>query len=199
MKRSGILIAALAGMLIASQAQAQRPGVYIGIGGTSNWSHGGAVYNDTVNEDVSAGGKIYAGYRWDRFAMELGFNHLGKYEQSFLGAQISEMETRAVAISGVYTFPVAPGYTLGAKVGLAFTEAQYTCVSLCGVGGPPRNVDTKKRGMAGVAGLLLGMNLTQSLMVRIDFEHVGNVKHQVDLTEFNEAYDVLGVSLQLNF
>src|SRR5574341_463084 len=185
-------------MLIAAHAQAQGNGLYFGAGGSSNWSHGGAVYNDTVNEDVSAGGKAYLGYRWDRAAMEFGFTHLGKYESHFLGAQVGEMETRAITVSGVYAWPLVPGYSLGAKLGLAFTEADYTCVSLCGTG-VPLNVNTKKRGLAGVLGFQGYIHMTSNFMVRVEFEHYGNVKHQVDTTEFNEAYDVLTVGLQLNF
>lgn len=202
MKRTAILIAALAGLLLTAQAQAQAPGkgIYFGIGGGTVWSKGGQVYADTVNEDASTSGKVYAGYMSDdNWGMELGLHSLGRYEIEFANAKISDMKTTALTVAGVYTRPLFDtGYNVNMRLGLAFTDARYTCASSCGVG-TPANVDTKKRGISGTIGLGIGALITQNLSMRVDFDHFGDVRHQVDFTEFNESYDVFSVSLQLRF
>lgn len=202
MKRTAILIAALAGLLLAAQAQAQAPGqgLYVGLGVGTVWSKGGQVYADTINEDASPGGKAYIGYMSDdNWGMEFGLHSLGKYEIEFGGAKIADMKTNALSISGVYTQPLfATGYNVNVRLGLAFTDARYTCASLCG-SGTPANLDTRKRGISGTIGLGIGARITQALSMRVDFDHFGDVKHRVDFTEFNESYDVLSANLQLLF
>lgn len=202
MRKTAILIAALAGLLLTAQASAQAPGqgFYVGLGGGTVWSKGGQIYNDTVNEDASLGGKVYAGYMaTDNWGMELGLHSLGRYETEFANAKISDMRTAALSVSGVYTRPLFDsGFNVNVRLGLAFTEAKYTCASSCGLG-IPANVDTRYRGVAGTIGIGIGAKITQALSMRVDFDHFGNVKHQVDLTEFNESYDVLSANLQLLF
>lgn len=205
MKRTAILIAALAGLLLTLQAQAQAPGqgFYFGGGIGTVWSKGGQVYNDTINEDASPGGKVYAGYMsTDYWGMEVGLHSLGRYDTEFNNAKISDMKTTAISVAGVYTRPLFDtGYNVNVRLGLAFTNAQYTCVSLCGPTSTPglANVDSKKRGVSGTFGLGVGAKLTQALSMRLDFDHFGAVKHKVDLTEYGEFYDVLSVNLQLQF
>lgn len=205
MKRTAILFAALAGLFLAAQAQAQAPkkGYYLGAAYNSVWTDAGGVYNDTVNEDTSPGGKIYGGYMWsDNWGMELGLQSLGKYESFFNGAKISELKTNAVSVSSVYTQPLFDwGYNVNVRFGLAFTEAKYACVSLCGTGTTPGllNVSTKNRGVSGTFGIGVSAKLTESLGMRVDYDHIGNVHHKVDLTEYRDGYDTFGVSLQLLF
>lgn len=149
MRKTAILIAALAGLSAGSQAQAEESATYMGIGFSGIWSNGGSVYSNTVNENVTSGGKIYGGY-------------------------------------------------LSAKVGLAFTEAKHSCVSLCGTG-TPSNVDTKARGLSGLIGLGVGMRMSEDLEIRVDLDHFGSVHHKVDLTKFTTGYDVMSVSLKITF
>lgn len=202
MRKAAILIAALAGLLVTAQAQAQAPGqgFYIGAGGGTVWSKGGQIYGNTVNEDTSLGGKVYAGYMaTDNWGMELGLHSLGRYDTEFANAKISDMRTAALSVSGVYTRPLFDsGFNVNVRLGLAFTEAKYTCASDCGLG-TPANVNSRYRGVAGTIGFGIGAKITQALSMRVDFDHFGNVKHQVDRTEFNEPYDVLSASLQLLF
>lgn len=202
MKRTAILIAALAGLLLAAQAQAQAPakGYYLGLSYGTVWTDAGGVYTNTVNEDTSAGGKLYGGYMWsDNWGMELGVQSLGKYEIFFNGSKIADVKTTAVSVSSVYTQPLFDwGYHVNVRFGLAFTDARFNCASLCGVGSP-LNVDTKKRGVSGTFGIGVGAKLTESLSMRVDYDHIGNVHHQVDVREYREGYDTFGVSLQLLF
>jgi opacity protein-like surface antigen len=199
MKKAAILIAALAGLLLAAQAQAQAPGqgFYLGGGIGTVWSDGGSIFSTTVNEDASPGGKIYFGYMQDEnWGMEIGIHSLGKYESQLAGVPSDEFKTAAVSISGVYTKPLFDtGYNVNVRLGLAFTQAEYRCLSACTSLLP----DTKKRGVSGTIGLGIGAKLTQALSMRVDFDHFGSVKHAVGTTEYNESYDVLSANLQLLF
>lgn len=199
MKRTAILIAALCGAFLASQAQAQAPGqgFYMGIGYGTVWSDGGSFYTTTVNEDTSAGGKLYAGYMSnDNFGMEVGIHSLGKYEV-FLspgGVKSDEFKTTAISVSGVYTKPLFDwGYNVNVRLGLAFTNVEYDCLAACVFS------DTKKRGISGTIGLGVGAKLTQSLSVRVDYDHIGNVQHAVGPNEYRDFYDVFSANLQVQF
>jgi hypothetical protein len=205
MKRTAILFAALAGLLLTAPAQAQAPGkgYYMGLGVGTVWTDAGGIYNDTVNEDISAGGKIYGGYMWsDSWGMEVGLHSLGRYDVEFGGAKISDLKTTALSVTGVHTQPLFDwGYNINLRLGLAFTDAKYTCVSLCGTGTTPGllNVSSKRRGVSGTFGLGVSAKLSEDFSLRVDFDHFGSVHHQVDLTEYRDAYDVLSASLQLQF
>ena len=199
MKKFGMLCALLAGALLAAQAQAQQPGqAYFGVGVGSVWTDGASPYSDTQDEDTAAGFKVYAGKMWSTLGMELGLYGLGKYDVEFGGAKIAESQTHALAISGVYATPIAAGYTFHAKLGLAFTQFEIECVSSCG-SGTPVLADTKKRALSGLIGIGMGVQFTQDVAVRIDFEHFGNVHQAVSNFEYRDSYDMLSVSLQFSF
>jgi hypothetical protein len=104
----------------------------------------------------------------------------------------------AIAVSGVYATDIGAGYTLHAKIGIAFTQHEFTCVSLCGTG-TPTLANTKKRGQSGLVGLGVGARMAQNLQMRMDCEHIGNVHQAVSLQEYRDAYDMFSVSLQFNF
>ena len=197
MKRTAILIAALAGLCLTAPAHAQAPGqgAYLGIGYGSVWSKGGTFFIDTINEDTVAGGKIYAGYmRDDNWGIELGLHHLGEYEVFFLGAKSDEFMTTAVSVAGVFSTPIGAGYSFNGRLGLAFTNAEYDCLQDCVTFN-----DTKRRGTSGMIGLGLGARLVPGVSVRIDFDHFGSVHHAVGNIEYKESYDILSVNLQVNF
>ena len=199
MKRTAILIAALAGALLASHAQAQEPGQsYFGIGYGAVWSKGASPYDNTLDEDTSEGAKIYAGSMRDRFGIEIGYYNLGKYDVNFGGAKIAETNTSAIAVSAVMATPLGGGYSLHAKLGLAFTQHEIECPGAC-VPASPTLANTKKRGTSGLLGLGVGALMGQNVLVRIDFEHIGNVHHATSTFEYKEAYDMLSVNLQFNF
>lgn len=199
MKRTAILIAALAGALLATQSQAQSPGQgYVGIGYGAVWTDGASPYGNTIDEDTAGGAKIYGGSMWGNFGLELGLYGLGKYDVNFGGAKIADTQTSAVAVSGVLVTPLGGGYSFHGKLGLAFTQSEITCISLCGTGNPPL-ASTKKRGTSGLLGLGMGAKLGQDVMLRVDYEHFGNVHHQIGTFKYNDSYDILAVSIQFNF
>lgn len=198
MKRTAILIAALAGALLAAHAQAQQPGQrgYLGIGYGSVWSNGGSFFSTTINEDTVAGGKIYAGYMTSEFlGLEVGLYNLGKYEVFLLGTKTDEFKTTAVSVAGVLAVPLGGGYYFNGRLGLAFTNVEYDCLQLC----DSTFFDTKKRGTSGLLGIGFGARLAQSVEMRIDYDHFGGVHHAVGNTEYTESYDILSVNLVLLF
>jgi hypothetical protein len=198
-KRTAILIAALAGAVLGAHAQAQEPGQgYFGIGIGSATTDGASPYGNTFDDDTAAGFKVYGGSMWERFGIELGLYGLGRYDVELGGAKIAQTETFAAAVSGVMAVPLGGGYSFHAKLGLAFTRAEFTCISLCGTGTPVR-ADTIKYGTSGLLGLGLGAQLWQDALVRIDYEHFGSVHHQISTTGYKDHYDLLSVSLQFNF
>jgi hypothetical protein len=193
MKRTAILLAAVLSALLATQVRAE--GFYLGAAGSGIWSKGGSLFFDTINEDTSAGGKIYGGYQWDRFGMEIGLHGLGKYDILLTtGTKFADVRTSALSVAGTYTLPVGQGFLVNVKLGLAFTQAEFDCVTTCNFW-----VDTKIRAVSGVVGLGLAARLTGNLRGVIDIEHFGNVKHKVTTFEYNEPYDVLSVGLRYDF
>lgn len=199
MKRTAILIAVLAGTLLASQARAQEPGQgYFGVGYGAVWTDGASPYGNTFDEDTVGGAKIYGGSMWDRFGLELGFYSLGKYDVDFGGAKIADTRTMALAVSGVLATPLGGGFSFHGKLGLAFTQSEISCNGAC-VAATPTLVNTTTRGTSGLLGLGIGAKLGQNVLVRADFEHFGNVHHQIGTFEYTDGYDIFSVSVQFNF
>jgi hypothetical protein len=205
MKKFGMLCALLAGALLAAQAQAQQPGqTYFGVGVGSVWTDGASPYTVNVrDEDTSAGLKLYGGKMWGKFGMELGFYHLGEYDVIWTGNGLpfAESKAAAIAVSGVYATPVGAGYSFHAKLGLAFTQFETTCLdaAVCAASNPVL-VNTKKRGMSGLIGVGMGAQFSQNVAARVDYEHFGSVHQAVSATrEYKDAYDMLSVSLQFSF
>lgn len=199
MKKIGMLFALLAGALLATQSHAQAPGqTYFGIGGASVFTDGASPYGDTQDEDTAAGAKIYFGHMWTNWGMELGAYYLGNYDVKFAGTKIAESEAGAITVSGVYATDIGAGFTFHGKLGLAFTQFQIDCLTLCGAGDPPL-VDTKKTGLSGIWGLGIGAKFSQNILARLEWEHIGSFHSAVSTFEYKESYDLLSLSLQFNF
>lgn len=200
MKRTAILIAALTGALLASQVQAQQPGQnYFGFSYGAVHTEGASPYSNTLDEDTAGGFRVYGGTLWENgFGMELGYYGLGKYNVNIAAGKIAESETNAIAVSGVMASALGAGYSLHLKAGLAFTEFNYNCVALCGTLAPV-NANTTKRGVAGLLGVGIGAALAQDVTMRVDYEHIGAVNHQLSTTGYKSPYDILSVSIQFNF
>ncbi|MEO8719350.1 MAG: outer membrane beta-barrel protein [Burkholderiales bacterium] len=202
MKKTAILIAALVGVLLTFQAQAQEPGQsFFGAGFGAVNTDGASPYTNTQDEDTASGYKIYAGTMFDNhFGMELGYYDLGRYNVNFGGAKLAESKASAITVAGVLATPLGGGYYFHAKAGLAFTQFEITCRPLyCGTGGPPALANTTKRGVSGVLGLGLGARLWREIELRIDYDHFGAVHHQLSNFGYKNPYDILSVSMQFNF
>lgn len=199
MKKIGTLFALLAGALLSTQALAQGSGQwYVGVGGGAVWTDGASPYDDTNDDDVAVGYKVYGGAVGEHWGMEVGYYHFGPYDVNFNNVKVSESKLMSVATSLVYTNEFYPGYLFHAKLGVAYTEYQYTCVTSCGSGNPP-SINTKKNGLSGIWGLGVGARFTQSFELRMDWEHIGYVHEAVSTQSFQNGYDMFSVSGQLNF
>lgn len=200
MKKTAILIAALAGTLLAFQVQAQSPGqTYFGIGYGAVWTDGASPYTNTIDEDNVGGAKIYGGSMWNNFGLEVGLYSLGKYDVKFAGAKIADTSTMAAAVSGVMATPLGGGFSFHGKLGLAFTQAEFSCRGAPCATQFPVGTNTTSRGISGLLGLGIGAMLAQDVMLRVDYEHFGNVHHQIGTTKYNDSYDILSVNVQFNF
>jgi opacity protein-like surface antigen len=202
MKRWGLVLAV---SLAAAPAWAQQPaeGFYIGAAGS-------AVYTDAMenvqsivgggysNDSEPNGGKVYAGYKRGRWAMELGYYYLGKYENlTSLGGQVADtLETQAIVTALVYEVPMNSTFSVFARAGIAFTLAQYECKLNCGT---PPFIDTRTDGISGMMGLGVDMRLSERLSLRGEYEHIGSVHEAVDTQKFKNGYDMYTLGVRFMF
>ena len=202
MKKWGL---ALALVLAAPTAwsQEQTGGLFLGVSGIAAYTDAArtmeSITGGTHDKSVPNGGKVFGGYMWDRWGVELAYYYLGKYD--FLNApavgQIQDqLETRAVTMAGVYEAQMAPTMSLFFRAGLAITRTQYDCKLGCG---SPPFLDTKKTATSGMGGVGLGFRLTQRSSVRLEWEHFGSVHHAVANQEFKDAYDLFSLGVRLMF
>lgn len=198
MKKTALVLALLAGVVLAISAQAQEPGKgYFGLGYGANWSSGANQTAGTTNDGVAGGFRVYGGNMWSNWGMEVGYYDLGKFDIKLAGAPYARLKTQAVTVAAVYAAPLAAGYNLSAKLGIAFTRATNECVQ-CGIGNP-LNVNTWMNGLSGVYGLGLEAKLASDVAMRIEAEHFGGVHHDIGGFEYKSAYDTLSASVQFLF
>jgi hypothetical protein len=183
-------------------AQAQTPGGYAGIGvmavSTDNARDFASIFiGSGGSADKSAGGlKLYGGYQWpNRFGIEAGLYNLGTYEVLASGTKSDEFEVSALAVSGTYAIPMGTSSDLTLKLGLAFTNVDYTCLSSCG----GIFVNTSKSGVAGLLGGGVGWRITPKFSLRADLELFGGVNHSVGGLEAEYGYGALSLSGQVKF
>jgi hypothetical protein len=197
-----VLTAALAATLAAQPALAQESpgGFYIGLSGAASYTDAAQSMETFTggihDKSVPNGGKVYAGLVRDGWGMEFAYYYLGKIEIENAAGQVQdEMETGAIVVAGVYEAAIAPAYTFVARVGIAFTQARYDCKLACSA----PFLDTKETGTSGMFGLGLDMRMTQSLALRMEYEHIGSVHHGISTIKFKDAYDLFSVGVRLAF
>ena len=202
MQRALLLVAALAAACLITPAQAQTAGGYAGVGvmavSTDNAREFAATYiGPGGTADESAGGlKLYGGYQWpNRFGIEAGLYNLGTYEVRIAGAKSDEFEVSALAVSGTYMVPLGTSFDLNLKLGLAFTNVDYTCLSSCG----GIFVNTSKSGVAGLLGGGVGLRITPNFSLRADLELFGGVDHSVGGVVAEYGYGAFSLGGQVRF
>lgn len=196
------LLAALAAACLMTPAQAQTSGGYLGVGVMSVWTDNAKDFASVTygfggsGADTATGLKVYGGYVWpNRFGIEVGYYDLGSYDVKDFGAKTDQFEAHAVVVSGVFAAPIGRNFDFNAKLGIAFTNVDYTCVSLCGF----PYVNTGKSGTAGVLGVGLGWRLAPNFSLRADYEYFGGVRHAVGNLEADYDYGAVSLSAQLKF
>lgn len=195
--------AVLAAALTAQPARAQEPSgsFYLGVSGAAVYTDAAGSLEALVggfhDKQVPNGGKVYGGYKRGNWGMEAGYYLLGNYEilTAPAGQVQDELTTNAIVIAGVYEAELFPGYTLVARLGVAFTEAEYDCKLACG--GAFR--DTSETGTSGMWGVGMDMRMTQSFSLRLEYEHFGSVHHAVVNQKFKDGYDMFSVGARFGF
>lgn len=202
MRKILTFLAAVAAACLMTPAQAQSTGAYAGVGvmsvSTDNARDFAAAFTGPGGSaDGSANGlKIYGGYLWpSRFGVEAGYYDLGSYDVSTFGAKSDEFEVSAFAISGVYAVPMGANFDLYLKLGLAFTNVDYSCLALCGF----PLVNTSKSGTSGLLGAGVGWSIVPNFSLRADFEYFSAVAHSVGGLEAEYGYSAFSLSGQVRF
>jgi opacity protein-like surface antigen len=133
-KTSILAAAALAALLAAGPAAAQRSNWYIG-GGVgqaqadfvasdfSPWLETGTYTHD----DNGFAAQFFGGYRFaPHVAVEFGFSYLGQYQQRFAatsGVAIYNYDASALTVAIAGNLPIAGGLSLTGRAGVGFTAA----------------------------------------------------------------------------
>lgn len=196
------LLAALAVACLMTPAQAQTRGGYAGAGVMSVWTNNAkdfasATYGFTGSgDDTTTGFKVYGGYLWpSRFGFEVGYYDLGSYDVKDFGAKTDEFAVNAFTVSGVFAMPFGGNFDFNAKAGIAFTNVDYTCVTVCGF----PYVNTSKSGTAGVIGAGVGWRVAPNFSLRADYEFFGGVRHAVGSIEADYDYGAFSLSALVRF
>ena len=129
------------------------------------------------------------------FGVEAGYYDLGRYDVSAFGTKSDEFEVSAFSVSGVYAVPMSPTFDLYLKLGLAFTNVDYSCVSGCGF----PFVNTSKSGTSGLLGAGVGWSIVPNFSLRADFEYFSSVLHSVGGMEAEYGYGAFSLSGQVRF
>lgn len=204
MQMFSLLLAASVAACLMSPVHAQTPpmrnsGGYAGVGvmtvSTDNARDFAATFA-TSGDGSASGFKAYGGYLWpSRFGIEVGYYDLGTYDVRTGTAKSDEFAVNAFAISGVFAAPFARNFGVNAKLGLAFTNVDYTCVTGCsGI-----FINTSKSGIAGVLGAGVAWRIAPNFSLRADFEYFGGVTHSVGGLEADYDYGALSFSGQVKF
>lgn len=207
MKKIALLLSLVAGAFFASQSQAQMmpprsSGPYAGIGVLSTFTNNAKDFGVFSNgfggggDDSATGFKAYGGYLWpNRFGVEVGYYDLGSYDVKSFGAKTDEFSVNAFSVSGVFALPFGRNFDFNAKLGIAFTNVDYTCIVGCG----GSYFNTSKSGTAGLFGAGVGWRVAPNFGLRADYEWFGGVKHTAGINEATYDYGVLSVSGQVKF
>jgi hypothetical protein len=204
MNKTALRLLLLAGALFTAQAQAQylpagKAGPYAGVGllhvTTDNAREFAATFA-TSGDGSATGFKAYGGYLWpNRFGVEVGYYDLGTYDVRTGTAKTDDFQTSALTVSGVFATPFASNFDFTAKLGLAFTNVDYSCFGGCG----GIFVNTSKSGIAGIGGVGIGWRITPSFSLRADADWFGGVTHSVGGLEADYGYGALSIGGQLKF
>jgi hypothetical protein len=201
MKKIQILLVAFSGVLLATPALAQQRGGYIGAGFMSSSTNNASDFATAANGlsgsgDKSATGlKVYGGYMFGRYGVEGGYYELGTYNVKFGATTTDKFKTTAITVSAVGSFPLGTAFNLNGKLGLAFTNADYTCVQACGA----PFVNTSKSDVAPLLGIGVGWQATRNFSLHGDLEIFTGVRHAAGGVEDKSDYTAFSVSAQYNF
>jgi hypothetical protein len=130
-------------------ALAQTSGWYIGGGfGTtradfvrSDFTATGLATGTYAADDDDVAGRIFGGYRVaPNFAVEVGIASLGTYKHRYNNAgnvAVYDYDASALTVAAAAHFPIAGGFSLNGRAGLAFTATELRLRRDNGTANPP--------------------------------------------------------------
>lgn len=172
---------------------------------------GFTVVNAQMTDDRGTGWKVFAGWRFHRYAaVEVGYVDFGKATTHYeigdpgVGTAVRDgrYELSGVEVSFLGVLPVGEQVTLFAKVGGLASKLKY---SESGVDqfGTPASFAADDNQVVFLYGLGAGVNFTDALSARIEWQRVTNVGERFALTatgngEFDHV-DLVSASLIWRF
>lgn len=160
-------------------------------------------YNTYTSDDSSTNGKIYGGYRFNRYVgAELFYNNLGRsYYEGIIGGRNSRDEFKSDGFGAVAIGRLPLGgsdFALIGKLGFMNVRTTYTCMELC------NNVtNTKNNAVAPVIGAGVEYDLNKNIGVRVDYERIngGRASFTAGSTTSTTRpmFDVISLGLNLKF
>ncbi len=91
------------------------------------------------------------------------------------GVKTDEFATTAFVLSGTYAMPIGTSVDINFKLGIAFTNADYTCLAGCGY----PFISSGRSSSAGLFGAGVGWRLARHFGLRADFEYFTGIEHSV--------------------
>lgn len=200
MKKTALLAALLGAATLTTPAFAQTAseGGFMGLSVMSSNSDLANDYSASIAGDAdskSTGFKIFGGYMWGNWGVELGLYQLGKWEaRNSAGGQAAQFESQAVSLAGVYMAPFATNGVLHLKAGGAQISTEFNCTAPC-VGGST----SEKTSTVFLAGVGVGWRLSPGVMLRADFDRFSSVKFSTGSAEGTSPIEVVAVGVHFTF
>ncbi len=210
MKKTALLAGLLAAASLTAQAQTHSPapqqqqaaeGGYFGLGVGQSFGSGSqnaaASIPNSEGEKKATGGKVYLGYLWGNWGLELGLYTFGKSELKTNGAKVGEFKTDSIAVSGVYTTTIAnnDSFILNLRGGGASVSSEFTCAGACAGG----MAATEKTSTVLTSGIGLGWKISRGVMLRLDYERFEEVEGGNGLTTSKGPYELISGGVQFTF
>ena len=189
------------GLFAGTATADERPNFYFGVTGgvtNSDVTEKGFTYSSTTkNERSTSGIKLFAGYSWGVFGIELGQYDLGKYNiEGIANSQPSadEYGVKAFTLSGAAAFPLDRNWDFTTKLGIASGTVTYQCVKNCaGISNQTTN------SIGAIFGLGLRWKISRNLAARLDWESIGGLTSKFGSYEEKVTTGLFSAGIEARF
>jgi OOP family OmpA-OmpF porin len=163
-KKVTLALAALLAVPVIASAQA-----YVGASVGSNTYK--LSFEDASTSQSETGGKVYGGYNFTpNLGVEVGYANLGKWSESD-GIDTVSTKTQSLYLAAVGTVPLAAGFSVQGKLGVARHSTKVTLNELS---------DTVDR-VTPLIGIGATYAFTPNVLGVLEFEHYGKVASESGL------------------
>jgi opacity protein-like surface antigen len=187
-----LIFAAIAGVAIASAAQAQEtyPKAYVGAG-VATVDHDFSV-NGTTNHDADGwqpSGKVFAGYEFNQtWGAEIGYTDFSKSHASYTANGVNgraESDGKAFYVAAKASVPINEQFSAYGKLGAEYNKTSLSSTT------PGISYDDHKTQAYGALGVQY--NLTQKVALIAEYERYGSKR------DFGAKPDVVTVGARYSF